>query len=455
MPVVVFADIDKKYLEAFFRKIFLVFILTHWTSSAFANIIGVETQNFHPTTNGLDFVTVHSSETLEPGFINMGFFLNYAVNTLPYFDNSATQNRTHFNDSLFSSDINFGLGLLPNLDVGLSIPSVLHQNVKDEQGFRGQFAKSGNTEVRFNSKLRFLGDAEGGIATVLSVNINRLKDNPYVGKDAGPTYNIELVGDTTIDKIALGLNLGYRHRSVGERLTADHPIDPMTHQYIASAAASYLFNSIDTKIIYEIYGSWPSAGVENNTKRAMSSAETLLGLKYTPRTDIALQTGVGTELQNGLSSADWRIYAGINYTLGPTFEKKVELKKIPQALDRLPDEPTEQFVVHDILFEFDSASLVTRGSFESLRKLANHLKEGGAFRLLIVEGHTDSIGTDAYNNDLSKRRAETITKWLSDQYSIARSTMRSVGKGESEPIADNGNYQGRQLNRRVVFKIYR
>ncbi len=47
-----------------------------------ANVVGTDVQNFNPTTSGLDFVTVQSSETLEPGFINFGLFLNYTKNTL-------------------------------------------------------------------------------------------------------------------------------------------------------------------------------------------------------------------------------------------------------------------------------------------------------------------------------------------------------------------------------------
>lgn len=439
------------------RGIILLSGMVSSVNALYGNIVGVETQNFHPITSGLDFVTVHSSETLDPGYINVGLYLNYAVNTLPYFDDETTQSRLEFNDTLLSSDFNVGVGILPNWDIGISIPSVLAQDVKEDTAPHGQYASTGNTEVRINTKLRFWGNDRQGIATILSANINRLEDNPYTGANPGPTYNIELAGDITIHKIALALNLGYRIRESGEeiQLNSLNSIEPMKHQFIASAAASYLFSSIDTKLIYEMYASWPTTPVENNTRRAMQSNEALLGLKYDIRRDIALQSGVGSEIQHGLSSPDWRIYLGVNYTVGPTFKKKRALKRIPPKPDRLPDEPTEQFVIHDILFEFDSASLVTKGSVESLRKLAQYLKEQPNYKRLVIEGHTDSIGTDQYNVDLSKRRAQTIVNWLTKNYSIKRNKIFPVGKGEREPIADNGNYQGRQLNRRVVFKIYR
>jgi hypothetical protein len=59
--------------------------------SALANVIGTDLQNFNSTTNGLDFVTVQSSKTLDPGVLNLGLFFNYGVNTLPYFEGTAGQ----------------------------------------------------------------------------------------------------------------------------------------------------------------------------------------------------------------------------------------------------------------------------------------------------------------------------------------------------------------------------
>jgi outer membrane protein OmpA-like peptidoglycan-associated protein len=87
--------------------------------------------------------------------------------------------------------------------------------------------------------------------------------------------------------------------------------------------------------------------------------------------------------------------------------------------------------------------------------MAAYLNTKPVFTKLIIEGHTDSIGSDSYNTALSKRRAETIRKWLIDKYHLQADKIIAIGRGESMPIADNGNYQGRQLNRRVAFTIYR
>jgi outer membrane protein OmpA-like peptidoglycan-associated protein len=68
-----------------------------------------------------------------------------------------------------------------------------------------------------------------------------------------------------------------------------------------------------------------------------------------------------------------------------------------------------------------------------------------------VAGHTDSIGTDEYNRDLSERRARAVVEYLRAQ-GVAIDHMRARGYGESQPIADNQDDGGRAKNRRVELK---
>ena len=73
-------------------------------------------------------------------------------------------------------------------------------------------------------------------------------------------------------------------------------------------------------------------------------------------------------------------------------------------------------------------------------------ERGGARR-----GDTDSIGTDAYNQGLSERRAESVRSHLVDR-GVSASRLTAVGYGESQPIASNETEEGRALNRRVELK---
>lgn len=437
--------------------------------SSHANVIGTDAQNFNSISSGLDFVTVHSSETLARGVFNLGLFFNYAKNTLPYFDQGKE------NDSLLIADMNIGYGLAKNWDIGMSFPYLIDQSVKSTAA-GGQFVDQGFTEYRFNTKYRLFGNNEGGMALIGTVNFNRIENNPFAGEGAGPTYNLELAADTTYKKIAFALNAGYRFRDPGEPLPQIPEIAPFKNQWIASFATSYYITDLNLKLIGEIFGSWPAEKSTLNTQRELSSLEWLAGVKYNATQNLAFHAGGGSELLQGSATPDWRIYTGMNWTFGP-FKKQRKIDPVTKKEETAPiykvkrnekeevvsvEEDTldgpiaeeESFLIRDILFEFNSDQL-DDVSLQTLDKFANYLKRPPALQQVIIEGHTDSIGSDKYNLDLSKKRAISVGKYLVDNHRIPVSKIRAIGYGESRPIADNGNYQGREQNRRVEFQVKR
>jgi len=104
-----------------------------------------------------------------------------------------------------------------------------------------------------------------------------------------------------------------------------------------------------------------------------------------------------------------------------------------------------------ILFPFNSTEILPAGK-SNLQQLANSLGEYPNSDVLIV-GHTDSVGTDAYNLDLSQRRAQAASAYL-QSLGVPAARLRTVGKGESEPIQPNDTEDGRARNRRVEIAIY-
>ena len=115
----------------------------------------------------------------------------------------------------------------------------------------------------------------------------------------------------------------------------------------------------------------------------------------------------------------------------------------------------EVFIAKDVLFEFNSAR-VTPEFRATLKKLARYLTDGEGFETLLITGHTDSIGSVAYNDRLSLKRARSVRQELLAYLSPdEHDKITAQGRGERDPIADNGNYQGRALNRRVEFNLRR
>lgn len=133
-------------------------------------------------------------------------------------------------------------------------------------------------------------------------------------------------------------------------------------------------------------------------------------------------------------------------------------KQAEELEDELPGADVERVaegiqVTFDsgILFDFDSDRLRPEAR-SNLQNLAESLQQYDNTDVLIV-GHTDAVGSDDYNYDLSRRRAASAASYLSS-IGVSRSRMTTVGRGETEPVASNDTDYGRQENRRVEIAIY-
>ena len=104
----------------------------------------------------------------------------------------------------------------------------------------------------------------------------------------------------------------------------------------------------------------------------------------------------------------------------------------------------------DAFFDFDKSVLKPEGRAK-LDDLVSKIK-GINLEVIIAVGHTDSIGTDAYNQRLSVRRAEAVKAYLVSK-GIERNRVYTEGKGEKQPVADNRTKEGRAKNRRVEIEV--
>ncbi len=142
--------------------------------------------------------------------------------------------------------------------------------------------------------------------------------------------------------------------------------------------------------------------------------------------------------------------------------------KIPDKDDDCPDVPgvpefhgcpppkikvTETRIEFEgtVYFDFEKATIKAE-SFPLLDALAKTMQDHPRIRKVRVDGHTDSIGDDAFNLDLSHRRAAAVVEYMAG-HGVAAERLASEGFGESKPIADNETEEGRALNRRVELTI--
>lgn len=114
--------------------------------------------------------------------------------------------------------------------------------------------------------------------------------------------------------------------------------------------------------------------------------------------------------------------------------------------------PKRRIVLRGVYFDFDRAD-IRPDSRPVLDEAADLVTSAGAeLEQLVVEGHTDALGTDEYNQALSVRRAEAVFRYLVNQ-GVSPELMRIEGYGESRPVASNEDEEGRAQNRRVELRV--
>ncbi|MGE4532224.1 OmpA family protein [Halomonas sp.] len=129
-------------------------------------------------------------------------------------------------------------------------------------------------------------------------------------------------------------------------------------------------------------------------------------------------------------------------------DRSPEPQPEPEPMPEPEPEPEFEPVTlqSDVTFAFDSAELRPGAEYE-LNEVAATLNDNPEVRVTIA-GHTDAIGSNEYNLDLSQDRADSVADYLMSQ-GVAGDRMRTVGYGEERPVATNETDEGRAMNRRV------
>ena len=122
----------------------------------------------------------------------------------------------------------------------------------------------------------------------------------------------------------------------------------------------------------------------------------------------------------------------------------------PAAPALAPAAATTVTYAADAFFDFDTSELKADGKAK-LDDLAQKVKAIN-LEVIIAVGHTDSVGTDAYNQKLSVRRSEAVKAYLITK-GIEKNRIYTEGKGEKQPVADNKTSEGRSKNRRVEIEV--
>jgi OOP family OmpA-OmpF porin len=114
--------------------------------------------------------------------------------------------------------------------------------------------------------------------------------------------------------------------------------------------------------------------------------------------------------------------------------------------------PVKPAPVFDTIYFDGNKTHINPIGAKSLDRNGLILKENPHIKV-VIEGHTDSMGSDVVNQRISEKRAQNVKKYLQDKFNISDDRMMVKGYGKSRPIADNRTKEGRAKNRRVEFRI--
>ena len=167
----------------------------------------------------------------------------------------------------------------------------------------------------------------------------------------------------------------------------------------------------------------------------------------------SLELRVGYQLLSDLGSEsnfDKAFGIALNWHLG-----KPKAVAVTQSEPESVPQQKEVVDTFELLVEFDFDISSIRAAFEpQFDEIAQVLTESPDISMTI-EGHTDWIGTEQYNQGLSQRRADAVKNKFVQDYDISADRIDTVGYGETRPVADNNTPTGRQQNRRAITVILR
>lgn len=171
------------------------------------------------------------------------------------------------------------------------------------------------------------------------------------------------------------------------------------------------------------------------------------GMFYNVKGNYFLSTDSKENTHKNSDKNEWRVGVGIGYRFN-------SIKDLTPETIVITPQPKENKIIlsKNNNFDFNSANLTSKGK-EEIKQFADNFNAEELRGTLIIEGHTDSIGKDEYNQKLSERRAKSVEKELRENITNPNIQYQSIGYGETKPIADNITEEGRAKNRRVEINF--
>jgi len=407
-------------------------ILTVFLGGTAQAVHNADVITINPPTDGGKYINVYQSNTLPQWGFNAGGYIDYGFEPLEYAD-VAGNRRRGIVDDLLMANIMGAIGWTDWWSTGVNVPLAIWETfINPNQPIatatsQKLYGKLGDVRLEMKFRLLDIERYHMGVSVIPFFYFPTGKEEYFLGNGMwSPGAMIAFDGDIK-NRVFLSLNVGYRNYA--------------ETRYDVNNANAVIDDS------WAVLGEVLSEGVIKSywQNQLQNPAEFLIGGRWTPQTrakglNVTLAGGRG--ITTGIGSPDFRVLVGVNY-------RRADIEPKPVVVAAAVEEKI--IITQKIHFEFDRA-VIRPVSYPIVDDVAYLLKRNPQIRLIRVEGHTDWIGSDAYNRRLSGRRANAVRDYLIAK-GVEPNRLVAVGYGETRPVADNNTVRGRARNRRTEFTV--
>jgi outer membrane protein OmpA-like peptidoglycan-associated protein len=429
---------------------------------AIAHANGVSVQTFTPSA-GSNFVL---SETGAPEPLSsqdnpasyrryfLGFNYNYLNAPLVELDSTQSTRTGTLVDSIQTFNVLAGV----EWDGRFSLNADMPLNLVAMPAAANQFTAG---DLRLFPKLYLSNtDSVFHVALIPEVRLNTGDPSLFSSED-GVSYGISLAVEKDFGPIVLGANFGYRYSPYATFEDIDYRNRlPMSLSLAIPTSREFAFNLEAASQVLVPFD------------RSLNPSELYGGINYHVTNEATFQAGASMGSFNASSSSDYRVLAGLRFS--PVSSDPVPRPVVveqarapePRVIERVIVQQAaparviytdREISVRDEVLFIHNSDVLTASAKDLLKEVASVMKQNTRrYRKIRIEGHTNEIGTDGYNLNLSKRRAAAVRKYLVELGVPARKlAAEGYGKRRPKVTAKSGVSKDMRLvlNRRVEFKV--
>ena len=300
----------------------ILFFLIFFKNQLYSLPTGNDFIRFSPTSSSYDFITLESSFTTQPGLVVFGVVADYAHNVLPVIVQPGIDIITS-EDSILTIHNHAAWGISTNLEGYVRFPVIAYTKSLDHVSNKGQINQNGLSYLAFGIKNGFFKQGYYEAAAGLELGMDLMYGNPHVGYIIPFVVNsyVALLGD--YDPLLVGVNLGYRFRTIGKAVFDDKtnniPIQPSAHSIYfgcgLTARSSKFGNLVFELLGSHIFQNQATAADTINTDRTNTPVELNIAYFYAFKIGLGIKAGIGKDMIRGVGSAYFRYFAGVDYIL--------------------------------------------------------------------------------------------------------------------------------------------